>query len=62
MLTDDIRAYLLPRAFNAAVRAGAEIMKVYKSRNDCDITVKSDKTPLIMADREIGRASCRERV
>ncbi len=51
MLTDDIRAYLLPRAFNAAVRAGAEIMKVYKSRNDCDITVKSDKTPLIMADR-----------
>ncbi len=51
MLSDDIRAYLLPRAFNAAVRAGAEIMKVYKNRNDYDITVKSDNSPLTAADR-----------
>ena len=51
MLNDDIRAYLLPRAFNAAVKAGSEIMKVYKNSDDYDITVKSDKTPLTIADR-----------
>lgn len=51
MLSDDIRAYLLPRAFNAAVRAGAEIMQVYKNRDGYDITVKSDNSPLTLADR-----------
>ncbi|MBQ6583931.1 MAG: 3'(2'),5'-bisphosphate nucleotidase CysQ [Alistipes sp.] len=51
MLSDDIRAYLLPRAFNAAVRAGWEIMEVYKNRDDYDISVKSDHTPITIADR-----------
>ena len=51
MLSDDIRAYLLPRAFNAAVRAGWEIMEVYKKRDDYDISVKSDHTPITIADR-----------
>lgn len=51
MLTEDIRAYLLPKAFNAAVRAGQEIMKVYKNSDDYDIAVKSDKTPITIADR-----------
>lgn len=51
MFDDDIRAYLLPRAFNAAVKAGAEIMKVYKNSDDYDITVKNDHTPLTVADR-----------
>lgn len=51
MFNDDIRAYLLSRAFNAAVRAGAEIMKVYKNSDDYDITVKNDHTPLTVADR-----------
>lgn len=51
MLTEDIRAYLLPKAFNAAVRAGWEIMKVYKNSDDYDIAVKSDKTPITIADR-----------
>ena len=51
MLTNEALAYLLPRAFNAAVKAGAEIMKVYRNRDDYDITVKSDNTPLTMADR-----------
>ncbi len=51
MFNDDIRAYLLPRAFNAAVKAGAEIMKVYKNCDDYDITVKNDHTPLTVADR-----------
>ena len=51
MLSDDIRAYLLPRAFNAAVRAGWEIMEVYKNRDDYHISVKSDHTPITIADR-----------
>lgn len=51
MLSDDIRAYLLPRAFNAAVRAGWEIMEVYKNSDDYDIAVKNDKTPITIADR-----------
>jgi len=34
MIENHIREYLLPRAFNAAVRAGAEIMRVYAERDD----------------------------
>ena len=51
MISNDIRAYLLPRAFNAAVRAGWEIMNVYNNSDDYNIEVKSDKTPLTIADR-----------
>ena len=50
MIDKKIREYLLPCAFNAAVRAGAEIMKVYNS-NEYNIEVKSDKSPLTIADR-----------
>ena len=38
-------------AFNAAVCAGAEIMKVYNCSDACDVKVKKDKTPLTIADR-----------
>ena len=51
MLSDDIKAYLLPKAFNAAVSAGWEIMQVYKNRDDYHISVKSDSTPITIADR-----------
>ena len=52
MIEKTAREYLLPCAFNAAIRAGAEIMKVYNdSHSDRNITVKSDNTPLIIADR-----------
>lgn len=51
MIEPKLRAYLLPFAFNAAVRAGAEIMKVYNNSEGYDITVKSDNTPLTIADR-----------
>ena len=51
MITQQVREYLLPCAFNAAVRAGAEIMKVYNNSEPYDIEVKSDKTPLTIADR-----------
>ena len=51
MIENHIREYLLPRAFNAAVRAGAEIMRVYAERDDYDIELKNDNTPLTIADR-----------
>lgn len=47
----DLRNNLLPYAFNAAVRAGAEIMKVYNDSGGYNIEVKSDNTPLTIADR-----------
>ena len=46
-----IRHYLLAEQFNAAVRAGAEIMKIYKNSDDYDISLKSDHTPITIADR-----------
>lgn len=51
MMNDKVRMYLLPNIFNAAVRAGAAIMKVYKHLNDYYISIKSDKTPITVADR-----------
>lgn len=51
MIEKKQREYLLPCAFNAAVRAGAEIMKVYQSSEGYDISVKNDNTPLTIADR-----------
>lgn len=51
MIEDNIRKYLLAEQFNAAVRAGAEIMKIYNSSEDYDVTLKSDQTPITIADR-----------
>ncbi|MBQ9962771.1 MAG: 3'(2'),5'-bisphosphate nucleotidase CysQ [Alistipes sp.] len=50
VLDTQIREYLLPQCYNAAVKAGAAIMKVYKS-DDYDINLKSDHTPITIADR-----------
>lgn len=51
MINDKVRMYLLPPLFNAAVRAGASIMNVYKHSDDYDITLKNDRTPITVADR-----------
>lgn len=51
MIDESIRQYLLPEQFNAAVRAGAAIMKIYKYSDDYDISLKSDHTPITIADR-----------
>lgn len=51
MIDQSIREYLLPEQFNAAVRAGAAIMKIYKKRDDYAISLKSDHTPITIADR-----------
>lgn len=50
LLDQQIREYLLPQCFNAAVKAGAAIMKIYKN-DDYDINLKSDMTPITVADR-----------
>ena len=46
-----ILGHVLPQCFNAAVKAGAEIMKIYKHQEDYDISLKSDHTPITIADR-----------
>lgn len=51
MLSDEVRNYLITSVFNASVRAGAAIMKIYKHRDDYDVTLKSDHTPITVADR-----------
>lgn len=51
MLNDKVRMLLLPPLFNAAVRAGASILNVYKNRDDYDISLKDDKSPITVADR-----------
>lgn len=51
MINDKVRQYLLPPLFNAAVRAGASIMQVYKNFDDYDISLKADCTPITLADR-----------
>ncbi len=56
MLNDEVRNYLLTSVFNAAVRAGAAIMKIYKHRDDYDVTLKSDHTPITEADRAAHKA------
>ena len=50
-MTDIQRAQLTAEAANAAVRAGAEIMKIYKHADDYDIGIKSDSSPITVADR-----------
>jgi len=51
MLTTEIKRYLLPQAFNAAVRAGAAIMEVYDHRADYDLTYDDARSPVTAADR-----------
>ena len=50
-IEQDTREYLLEQQLNAAVRAGAAIMKIYKNSDDYDISLKSDSTPITIADR-----------
>jgi 3'(2'), 5'-bisphosphate nucleotidase len=51
MLTQEQRDFLLPKAYNAALRAGAAILEVYEQGADeFDVTLKSDSTPLTVAD------------
>ena len=51
MLTDEVREFLLAAVFNAAVRAGAAIMRIYKRKEEYDVELKQDRTPITEADR-----------
>jgi 3'(2'), 5'-bisphosphate nucleotidase len=45
------REYLVPKAYNAALRAGAAILDVYRRRGEYGIDLKRDHTPITEADR-----------
>lgn len=51
MLSREQREYLLPKAYNAALRAGAQILDIYTQKSDYTIDIKSDNTPITKADR-----------
>lgn len=44
--------FLLTRAFNAAVSAGAKIYEIYTSYDDFGVSLKADSTPITIADRQ----------
>lgn len=46
---------LLPAMYNAAVRAGAAIMQIHGHKDDYQISLKNDKTPITLADRQAHR-------
>lgn len=50
MITKEQKEYLLPKACSAAVRAGAAILKIYNSGDAMDVDMKSDMTPITLAD------------
>jgi 3'(2'), 5'-bisphosphate nucleotidase len=45
------REYLVPKAYNAALRAGAAILEVYRRKGEYGIDLKRDLTPITEADR-----------
>ncbi len=45
------RELLVPKAYNAALRAGAAILDVYRRKGDYDIDLKRDLTPITEADK-----------
>jgi 3'(2'), 5'-bisphosphate nucleotidase len=46
------REYLVPRAYTAALRAGAAILDVYgRGKADYEVNLKRDQTPITLADR-----------
>lgn len=51
ILTTPQREFLLPMAYNAAIRAGAAILEVYPDKSRYEIAYKTDKSPITLADR-----------
>lgn len=51
----EVLEMLLPAMYNAAVRAGAAIMTIHGRKDDYEITLKSDHTPITLADRQAHR-------
>ncbi len=52
MLSEEIKRFLLPNTFNAAVRAGAAVMQIYDHRDDYDLSnYDGDFRSITAADR-----------
>ncbi len=52
MSNKEVLEMLLPAMCNAALRAGAAIMTVHGHKDDYEITLKNDHTPITLADRK----------
>lgn len=50
MLSDEQREFLMPKAYNAAIRAGAVILDLYNGTQENNVDLKSDLTPITLAD------------
>lgn len=44
--------FLLASAYNAAIVAGAKVMDIYNGGGDFSVNIKSDNTPITLADKE----------
>ena len=55
MSSQEVFELLLPAMYNAAVRAGAAIMQIHGHKDDYQISLKNDKTPITLADRQAHR-------
>lgn len=51
MLTQEQIEFFLEKAYNAALRAGARILEIYNDGIDLEVNLKSDRTPITLADR-----------
>mgnify|MGYP005946370205 CR=1 FL=1 len=52
MLTQEQIEFFLEKAYNAALRAGARILEIYNDGIDIEVNLKSDRTPITLADRD----------
>lgn len=52
MSDKEVLQMLLPAMYNAALRAGAAIMTIHGHKDDYEITLKQDHTPITLADRK----------
>ncbi|MEG1405694.1 MAG: 3'(2'),5'-bisphosphate nucleotidase CysQ [Alistipes sp.] len=50
-INDKVRIYLLPNLFNAAVRAGAAIMKIHNHLSDYDLANQAGATAIAVANQ-----------
>lgn len=48
--------FLLTSAYNAAIVAGAKVMDIYNCGGDFSVNIKSDNTPITLADKEAHQA------
>lgn len=51
MITENQKQVFLPKAVNAAIRAGRAILDIYESPEHANFDLKKDKTPITTADR-----------